>query len=99
MNRNANGIRGIAASSSAEEQTAILYCISYNELNKARYIKNKQIVWELKFHYLHATDMQNARYEFIMSRPNKSIQGFDIVGIAPVIGYHVEDNKGDKLSV
>jgi hypothetical protein len=91
--------RGIPASEKAEEQATILYGIVYMEINRARSIKKKQIVWEKRTHYLHACDMQHARFEFIMSRPNKSLQGIVINAIGPALGRWVEDNKGDKLSL
>lgn len=92
-------LRGFQPSSQVKEEIANLYCIAYNQLDKRAYLRGKEIVWTLKFHYLHAVDAQNARYEFIMAQPHKSIQGLDIVSIAPVIGRHVEDTKGDKLSL
>jgi hypothetical protein len=94
----------LPASSEAKEETTVLYCVSYNHLNRREWlaandIPGKQKAWKLKFEYLHAVDAQHARFLFIMGRPNKNMNGYDIVGIAPVVGYSVNDNHGEKLSV
>lgn len=96
------GLRGIAASLQTEEQIAIVYCITYQQLNRRALSKatndtEKAQAWELKFHYLHACDMQHARFEFIMSRPNKNMNGINIVAIAPAVGAKVDDNHGEQL--
>ena len=98
------GLRGIAASLSSEEQIAIMYCVTYKQLNRRKLLKatsefERYQAWDLKFHYLHACDMQHARFEFIMSRPNKNMNGVIIVGIAPAVGAKVEDKHGDRLSL
>ena len=91
-------LAGIAASQSAPEEVAILYCISYEELNKRKWLTakdtdTKRRAWELKFHYLHAVDMQHARFQFIMS--HKDMRGININAIAPAIGVLAKDDNGD----
>jgi hypothetical protein len=45
--------------------------------------------------YLHATNQANAKFRFLATRD----ASYKIVAAAPVIGYFVKDNKGEKLSV
>jgi hypothetical protein len=47
------------------------------------------------FVYTHAISVARARYEYEKSPE----PGCRIIAIAPVIGYNVHDNHGDKLSV
>ena len=55
--------------------------------------------WEPAFLYLHAMDAGDARLQFFASEPTKMHKRMNIVGIAPVIGYHVNDDNGDALEV
>ena len=68
-----------------------LYCIAYE-----RYDKKGQIV-KADFEYVHADSIPHARNQFCFSNPNRRTHR--VVGVAPVIGYFVEDKKGDILSV
>ena len=47
--------------------------------------------------YLHAEDVSHARAQFCYSEPNRRTSR--IVGVALVIGFYVNENHGDKLSV
>lgn len=47
--------------------------------------------------YLHAKDGAHARYQYCMMHPNR--RSHRIVAVAPVIGYFVDDEHGEKLSV
>lgn len=52
---------------------------------------------EIKFEYLHAADANEARYQFCCA--HRSRRRYNIIDIAPAVGYFVEDNHGDILSV
>lgn len=56
-------------------------------------------VWRPEIEYMHAEDNSDARLQFFRSEPNSNHRHMRIVGIAPVLGYFVNDNKGDALSV
>lgn len=47
--------------------------------------------------YIHADDLANARYKFRLTCPNT--RKFHVVSIGQVIGFHVDDKKGELLSV
>lgn len=46
--------------------------------------------------YCHAADMEDASFQVRMGEPQSSV--FRIVAIAPVVGFFVHDEHGDKLS-
>ena len=46
--------------------------------------------------YLKADSTPHARAQFCLSEPNR--RTCRIVGVAPAIGYFVDDNHGDKLT-
>lgn len=97
-----SSLQGLTPSGHEEEQATNLHCITYNELDRRKWLAAKDVdgkrrAWVLKFHYLHATDCQHARFEFIMGRPNKSLAGVDIVAIAPAVGRLANDSNGDNL--
>ena len=77
----------------------ILYAIAYER--RIIYFKNGQRrrKWVPGIEYLHAKDEGDARLQYFQSELPGVMQETRIVGVAPVIGYHVEDNHGDKLSV
>lgn len=52
-----------------------------------------------EFLYCHADDEGDARLVYLNSGAGKGLHDMRIVAIAPVIGYHVKDEHGDKLSV
>ena len=72
-----------------------LYAIAYEyKVGEGRYTR-----WIPEVDYLHAIDDCDARLQYFQSEPPEVMRQVRIVGIAPVIGYHVHDNHGDKLSV
>lgn len=74
-----------------------LYCVAY-EYRMLR--KGGQWTpWKAEFDYLHANDWKDAQWWFFQSEPPDKFRQIHIGHVAPVIGYHVEDNKGDVLSV
>lgn len=52
--------------------------------------------WEADIRYLHADSQVHARAQFTCAHPNLS--RYRIVGIAPAVGYFVEDKNGIVLS-
>jgi hypothetical protein len=70
-----------------------LYCIAYLVL------KNK--TWEARMEYTHGPDAVAVRNTFCRSLPRGFYLGrnVSITGIAPVVGYFVEDEKKMILSV
>jgi hypothetical protein len=69
-----------------------LYCICYE-------YKKSPGIWDCDKLYLHADDAGDARLQFFRSDSPETMREIRIVGIAPVIGYFVDDNKGNELSV
>jgi hypothetical protein len=65
----------------------ILYCIATEVWNG--------IEWIAKPFYLHSSDQGEARIKFTRMHPDRNL--IRIVGIAPVIGWHVLDDHGDKV--
>lgn len=58
--------------------------------------------WKPRIEYLHAKDAGDARVQYLQSECMAMKAGtfrVDIVGVSHVIGYFVNDNKGDILSV
>jgi hypothetical protein len=53
--------------------------------------------WIARKDYLHADDVGEARAKVTVAHPNRNL--VRIIGVAQVIGYHVEDNHGDRLIV
>lgn len=68
-----------------------LWCICYEE--KVRGV--------LKGHkvYVHADTEGEARLQYFYSEPPKKLRQRNIVGVARVIGFFVDDNHGESLSV
>ncbi len=52
-----------------------------------------------EFLYCHADDDGDARSQYLNSSAGKGLLDLRIVAIAPVVGYHVKDEHGEKLSV
>jgi hypothetical protein len=52
-----------------------------------------------EFLYCHADDDGDARQQYLNSSECRGLYDLRIVAIAPVIGYHVKDEHGEKLSV
>jgi hypothetical protein len=79
----------------ATEPEKKLYAIAYEyRLGRGRNRK-----WCADIDYLHATDAGDARLQYLNSEPPQVMREVRIVGIAPVLGYFVNDNHGEKLSV
>ncbi len=76
-----------------EEKKKPLYCIAYTWWS----IKRKK--WVAEKLYMHADSAGDARVMFMNSEAPETHRRINIVGVAPVIGYFVHDNHGDKLSV
>ena len=53
--------------------------------------------WKANTIYLHAEDSGEARAKVATAHPNRN--KVRIVAVASVIGYHVDDEHGDKLRV
>jgi len=58
-------------------------------------------VWKGDFLYVHASDAGDARLQYFQSNDPEVLQRrhVRIEGVAPVIGYFVNDAHGDDLSV
>jgi len=69
-----------------------LYCICYE-------YRIRPGVWDCDKLYLHADDAGDARLQFFRSDSPETMRHIRIVGIAPSIGYFVDDKKGEELSV
>lgn len=70
-----------------------LYCIAYTFWS----IKRQQ--WISQMEYTHAFSIEEARLAFYQSETEKTFRRVNLVGIAPVVGYLVNDNHGDDLSL
>ncbi len=71
----------------------ILYCLAFtywDDIQK-RWIGDKE--------YTHASNIEEARLTFYRSEDARVIRKRNIVGVAPVVGYHVLDKTGQELSV
>lgn len=49
--------------------------------------------------YLHAPTERHAKAQFYRGISLKNLRQIKLVGIAPVVGFHVHDEHGEKLSV
>ena len=70
-----------------------LYCIAYT------FWSPKRQTWISQMEYTHAVDVEEARLTFFQSETSGVMRRVNLVGIAPVIGYLVNDNHGDSLSL
>ena len=68
-----------------------LYCISYWE--KAF---NAPSDWKMRELYMHGKDEKEVRLAFIVSMPH--YLRFKIIGIAPAVGWFVENEKEGRLT-
>jgi hypothetical protein len=69
-----------------------LYCIAYE-------FKVSPGVWDADMVYMHGDTAEEIRLQFFRSNAPELMREIRIVGIAPVIGYFVEDKQGEVLSV
>jgi hypothetical protein len=77
----------------APETTKTFYCIAYT------YWSDKRLRWISDMIYTHAENIEEARLTFYRSETSGVMRKINLVGIAPVIGYFVDDTKGEELSV
>lgn len=70
----------------------VLYCICYE-------FKLRPGVWDCDKLYLHAENDGDARWQFLRAENPDLMREMRIVGIAPVVGYFVNDTRGEALSV
>ena len=72
----------------------ILYAIAYMYTPRPG-------TWKGEFLYLHADDAGDARLQFFRSEDPEMLRMRNVVvtGVAPVIGYLVNDKHGEDLSV
>jgi hypothetical protein len=52
-----------------------------------------------RIEYSHAKNEIHARVQFFRQFKLRELRQIKLVGIAPVVGYHVHDDHGEKLSV
>jgi len=69
----------------------LLYCICYE-------YRLRPGVWDCDKLYLHADDAGDARLQFFRSDAPETMRQIRIVAVAPVVGFFVDDNKGEELS-
>jgi hypothetical protein len=58
--------------------------------------------WTVRYEYMHGIDSAHIRSQFIQANWNRNVRIANVhghFGIAPVLGYKVHDNHGEKLSV
>lgn len=70
----------------------LLYCICYE-------YRVSRGVWDCDKWYFHGDDIEDVRLQFLRSNAPELMREIRIVGIAPVVGYFVDDKKGEQLSV
>lgn len=68
-----------------------LYCIAYELYSRKGHLLKGDL------EYVHADSVAHARNQFCYSNPNRRTH--KVVGVAPVIGFYVDDKKGEVLSV
>ncbi len=69
----------------------LLYAIAYE-------YRVKRGVWKPDIDYLHAVDDKDAHFAFFQSESPQVMRQVKVVGVAPVIGYFVDDKHGEQLS-
>lgn len=78
----------------ANTEKKTLYCIAYERWS----VKRKK--WIAELDYTHANDAGEARLTFFQDlQSNKTIVNPKGLMVAPVLGYFVDDNHGEELSV
>lgn len=75
-----------------KDRLEIMYCAKYWVIRA----RKPPVLTEAIFH---AKDDGDARLKFYRSETSRKMRKVQLVGIAPVIGYLVDDNHGDKLTV
>ena len=67
-----------------------LYAIAYELYRKGQ-------IQKAGIEYVHADSTAHARNQYCFQYPNRRTH--KIIGVAPVVGYHVDDNHGELLHV
>lgn len=75
------------------DKSQTLYCRAFTFLD----VRTGKWIGERE--YTHAASIEDARLTFWRSENEKTMRRINVVGVAPVIGYFVNDTKGDELSV
>jgi len=57
--------------------------------------RNRRISWIPEIVHVHAIDSANAKFVFLQDVNHQ--KNYRIVAVGPVIGYHVDDEHGEKL--
>jgi len=78
-----------------EKAKTSLHAICY----EYRVGRGRHTRWIPEIDYLHAVDVADARLQYLQSEPPQVMREVRIVAVSRVIGYFVDDNKGDSLSV
>jgi len=68
-----------------------LYAIASERMIK----HGKNISWVPEIVHVHANDSAHAKFIFLQDIDHR--RNYRIVAVGPVIGYHVEDEHGEKL--
>ncbi len=80
-----------------------LYCIAYEthqpKTCQACLTRRGIHTWVPDMEYTHAEDISAARLTFYHSQMDGVMRETRTVGVSEVVGYFVEDNKGNNLSV
>lgn len=69
-----------------------LYCICYE-------YRITPGVWGCDKLYMHGDNIEEVRLQYFRSNTPETMRHIRIVGIAPAIGYFVDDTKGNELSL
>lgn len=75
-----------------------LYAIAYERRVTYYAGGRRRRKWVPDIEYLHAIDDGDARLQYFQSEHVGVMRETRIVGVAPVIGYHVNDKHGDDIS-
>jgi hypothetical protein len=81
-------MRVLGLSEKIGNETRKLYCVAWEQWDGKD--------WRPQLEYMHAIDAQNALLVFKSGHWNRVHR---VIGIAPVVGYHVHDTHGESLSV
>jgi hypothetical protein len=74
------------------ENGKVLYCVAW------QYVAADGTVTR-GFEYLHALSSGEAKRKYLRSLPLWKAYDTEVIASAPVIGYHVKDKHGEKLTV
>lgn len=85
-------LRDWAETPDGQQRKEIMYCAKYWVREKGKAPRFTECVF-------HATDEGDARVRFWRSENERKFRRIQLVGLAPVVGYLVNDNHGDDLTV